>query len=84
MAEHNDRYEKEVKILLDNMAKLLVLVTPMGIYQWQTAVEALQECNEIIEETMDVITEGPLQMNAAAPNLTTLNQNISSQNSELN
>ena len=84
MEEETDRFEFEVDILMDNLAKLLVLVSPMPLYQWQTAVETLQECNEILEETFDVITEGPLQMNAAAPNLTTLNQNISSQNSELN
>lgn len=84
MEEETDRFEFEVDILTDNLAKLLVLVSPMPLYQWQTAVESLQECNEIIEETMNVITEGPLQANEAAPNLTTLNQIGTEQNIDLN
>jgi len=60
----DSKYKEEVNILMRKVIQMFVVsnLNSATLYDYHTCIESLQECSEIIDETLDVISN-PVEMN---------------------
>ena len=58
----DSKFKQEVELLQKLIIQLYIVSSNKNLHAYTTAIESLQECGEIIEETLDVVNDKSLSV----------------------